>query len=189
MNKIVLFFKSPLGKIILALVLLGIGFLGGMEYKAYQIRTAIGDVFTGISDAFAGDTSVKKADDSESGATSELTKKVGFEVTEKSFSSKDYQDLNTFTFKFTNTTNKNIEGFEGDIVIRDLFGNVIKEAEISYDEGIKAGESLPYNAWLDYNQFMDEDVKLKQTDLSKLRFDWQVTTIIYEDGTKEVTGL
>lgn len=41
--------KKNVVSIIVGLVIFGIGFFAGMEYKAYTIRTALKDVFTGTS--------------------------------------------------------------------------------------------------------------------------------------------
>jgi len=38
---------------------------------------------------------------------------------------------------------------------------------------------------VDYNQFISSDEKLRSTPLDKLKYDWQVQTIIYADGSKE----
>ena len=42
-----------------------------------------------------------------------------------------------------------------------------------------------WKAGIDYNQFIDEDVKLKNTELENLKYKWEIYTIIYEDGSKE----
>jgi hypothetical protein len=47
------------------------------------------------------------------------------------------------------------------------------------------GESKLYEAVVDINPFIDGDVKLKNTDLSKLKYSWLVDTIVYADGTTE----
>ena len=44
-NDVNQFFNTITGRILLVLVLLIIGFFGGMEYKAYQVRKALGDSF------------------------------------------------------------------------------------------------------------------------------------------------
>lgn len=168
--------------LVIAVVALGIGFLGGMEYKAYQIRSAIGDAF---SDVFGEETGESDIQEEKPQASNDLTNKVGFEITNKSFTGSDFLDYNTFTFNFTNNTDKDIEGIKGYVNLNDLFGDRIKRVSFSYDEGIKAGESKLYRASIDYNQFIDEDIKLKQTELAKLKYDWEITTIIYTDGTQE----
>jgi hypothetical protein len=184
MNKLISFLKSTPGKIILLVLLLVVSFYGGMEYKAYQIRSAMKDVFSGISDVFGGNTEASKNEEKPK-ASNDLTKKVGFEITKKGFSSADFSNRITFTFQLTNNTDKNMEGVEGTVSMNDIFGNAIQEVHLSYDEGIKAGETKLYSAGVDYNQFMEKDIKLRGTELSKLKYDWQVSKIVYADGSVE----
>lgn len=173
-------FSTIVGRCVLTVIILIVGFLGGMEYKAYQIRSAIGDAFSGVFQEKNNEPERKVSFDNP------LAKKVTFEITNKGFISEDFQDSNTFTFKFTNTTNKDIEGVKGTIEFNDLFGDRIKGVSLSYDEGIKAGESKLYRASVDYNQFMEDDVLLRQTELSKLKYKWDINTIVYTDGTQDV---
>jgi hypothetical protein len=184
MNKIIVFLKSTPGKTILIVLLLVVSFYGGMEYKAYQIRSAMKEVFSGISDVFGGKTETSK-DGEKPKISNDLTKKVGFEIMKKGFSSANYSSSITFTFQFTNNTDKDIEGVEGLVTFNDIFGNTIKEVNLSYDKGLKAGEIKLYSPVIDYNQFMDSDTKLKNTELSKLKYEWQINKIVYTDGSIE----
>lgn len=180
--------KNKIKLAIVGVVALAVGFFGGMEYKAYQIRSTIEDAFLGVFD----DDTKQEVEDEMVAETKEVEKpvnelnnKVGFTVAEKKFIEGDFSDANTFTFQFVNNTDKDIEGVKGLISFNDLFGDQIKRVNISYDEGIKAGETKLYRASLDYNQFMDEDIKLRQTELDKLKYEWEVQTIIYTDGSQE----
>lgn len=117
-------------------------------------------------------------------------KKVNLEIISKGFHeadflSGDYQDQITMELKFTNKTNKEIRGVEGLLTFYDIFDNKISTTKISYDEGIPANESKVWKARKDYNQFMEGDVKLKNTELKNLKYKWEVLTIIYADGSKE----
>jgi len=174
--------KEYIKLIIVAVVALGIGFLGGMEYKAYQIRSAVSDAFSGV---FGEDTEKPVQEEKKPAVVNELTKKVPLIVADKGFIEGDFQDYITFTLQLTNTTNKDIEGMKGTLVFNDLFGDQIQRVNFSYDDGIPAGETKPYRATVDYNQFIDGDVTLRRTDLSKIKTEWDVNTIIYTDGSQE----
>lgn len=173
--------------IIIGVVVFGIGFFGGMEYKAYQIRSAMNDAFSGIFDEEETEevSEVVEKEEETPKVSNDLTQKIGFEITDKNFVEGNYQDSNNFTFQFTNNTDKDVEGIKGVITLKDLFGDQIKRVTISYDEGVAVGESKLYRASLDYNQFMDDDIKLRNTDLAKMKYEWEVSTIIYSDGTQE----
>lgn len=163
------------------IVVLGIGFLGGMEYKAYQIRKAVDEAFSGIF----GEKEDKDVREERPIVSNDLSKKVSMEITKKAFTERGYQEFNEFTLKLTNNTEKDITGVKGTITFMDLFGDTIDGANLSYDEGIKVGESKLYLAGIDYNQFIDESIELRQIDLENLKYEWEVNTIIYADGTTE----
>lgn len=173
--------KEHIKLLIAAVVALAIGFFGGMEFKSYQVRSALNDAFSGM----LGEEKPSEPEKNKPSSDNNLTDKVGLEITSKSFMNGDFQDANTFTFKFINNTDKDIAGVKGYLVLNDLFGDQIKGVNLSYDEGILAGKTTLYRASIDYNQFIDEDIKLRQTELSKLKYTWEVNTIIYADGTEE----
>jgi len=174
--------KEHIKIVIVAVVALGIGFFGGMEYKAYQIRSAIDDAFSGV---FGEEEEKPVQETTKPSAINKLTDKVPLEVIDKGFIEGDFQDYITFTFQFTNTTDKDIEGVKGQVAFNDLFGDQIQRVNLSYDEGIPAGETKLYRATVDYNPFIDDDTTLRQTDLSKIKIEWDVNTIIYIDGSQE----
>jgi hypothetical protein len=179
--------KIKIGAVVLCT--LAIGFFAGMEYKAYQIRSTIEDALSGVFDDT--NTSPEVTEEKipepkeEEKPVNDLYTKVDFAVVEKKFVEGDFSDANTFTFQFVNKTEKDIEGVKGVIHFNDIFGDQIKRVNISYDEGIKAGETKLYRASVDYNQFMEEDITLRQTELEKLKYEWEVQTIIYTDGTQD----
>lgn len=184
--------KTTTGIIVAVIVSLIIGFYGGMEYKAYQVRKIFNEATKGLSDVFGNisgssnkpdeltqkDKVVKKP-------TNSLAKRVELEITKKGFFDGDFQEQITMDLKFTNKTEKDIKGVEGIIAFYDIFDNKIKAINVSYDKGIPKDGNSVFNAGIDYNQFIDENVKLKNTDLKNLKYEWEVKTIIYEDGSKE----
>jgi hypothetical protein len=116
--------------------------------------------------------------------------KVSVEITNKGFheadwTSKDYDNVITMDVRFTNHTDKDIRGVEGALTFYDIFDNKILSINVTYDEGIPAHSSKVWNAGKRYNQFIDMDVKLKNTELQNLKYKWQMQTVVYDDGTKE----
>jgi len=116
--------------------------------------------------------------------------KVSLEITNKGFHKADYMagdsgDQITMDLKFTNNTDKEIKGVEGALTFYDIFDNQISRTKVSYDQGIPANGSKVWKSGADYNQFMDADVKLENTELKDLKYMWEVSTIIYSDGSKE----
>ena len=104
---------------------------------------------------------------------------------EADYMSGDFQNQITLDLKFTNETDKDIAGVQGILTLYDIFDNKISVITVSYDKGIPAHTSKVWASGIDYNEFIDEDVKLKNTELQNLKYKWEVNTIIYKDGSKE----
>lgn len=85
---------------------------------------------------------------------------------------------------FQNKGNKDISAIKGITHFNDVFGDNIKSINLSYDDGVKANSTATYNGSIHYNQFMDEDKKLLNTDLNKLKFIFEPQIILFTDGTK-----
>ncbi len=133
---------------------------------------------------------INQTDTTETEQIKTENKKVTIEIMSKNFHeadymSGDYQDQITMDLKFTNTTDKEIRGVEGVLTFYDIFDNKISATKVSYDKGIPANESKVWKSGTNYNQFMDEDIKLRNTELKDLKYKWEVSTIIYTDGSKE----
>lgn len=115
---------------------------------------------------------------------------VSLELKEKSFIPSDfmkgtYEDLIVLGLNFTNHSDRNIKGIQGQIRLLDIFGNEIMSPRLRYDQGVNAGETKEYNISTSYNQFIQEHKKIKDTALGDLKYEWFPTTILYEDGSKE----
>jgi len=97
----------------------------------------------------------------------------------------EFQDFITFEIAFENKTDKDIRGVKGIVSFYDIFNEKIKDIEISYDKGINKHSQKIWNAQIEFNPFIDSDVKLKNTEGGNLSYEWKPTVIIYEDGTRE----
>lgn len=104
---------------------------------------------------------------------------------EADYSSWIFQPYIAFTFEITNYGDKAIKGIEGVVTFNDLFGKEIKQCECDFSgHTIAAGETY-VNEDMSYecNRFMDDDMKLFNTDYSDLQAVYEIKTIVYEDGT------
>jgi len=92
-----------------------------------------------------------------------------------------------FTFEIFNNTTKDIKGVQGVLKIKDLFGVDIMSVSVDFTgQTIKAkGKITNSDMGMDINEFMDKHVKLYNTDFDDLKFEYEVTSIVYSDGTKE----
>lgn len=125
----------------------------------------------------------------EEALAAEIRKYLILTVYEKGFLARDiyagrYEDYITFKVAAQNTGTRSIRGFRGTVIFKDLFGETIKEVNLSEDTGLGPGEKKNYEYTLKYNQFIDSDVKLQEKALSNMKVEWQPKTVLFTDGTK-----
>jgi hypothetical protein len=182
--------KKNLLRAALAALIFIVGFFSGMEYKAYQIRSALTEGLKGITGMMDGKTTINQKTEDPI-AANKLREKVDLTITSKKFDpanieNTQYQNYITMGFKFSNKTAKDIRGVEGTVIFYDIFQNEIKRVNISYDDTpIAANTDKTWVASIKYNQFMDSDIKLNNTELENLKYVWLPSTIIYQDGSSD----
>lgn len=120
----------------------------------------------------------------------ELANAVTLNVYNKNVIPKDtsawrFSDFVELKMNCKNNTDKDIVAVKGDIKITDLFGNAILDISLLYDtETIPAkGEIDIEDIGLEVNQFMDEHIKLRDTEFSKLKFSFETKSVAFSDGT------
>ncbi len=98
-----------------------------------------------------------------------------------------YSPRAEFTFEVFNKTEKDIKGVQGALTIKDLFGVDIMMSNLDF-----TGKTIPANGsvvfdtlGIDINQFLNEHVKVYNTNFEDLNFEYKVTSIVYSDGTSE----
>jgi hypothetical protein len=95
-----------------------------------------------------------------------------------------YQDVITIVLAFENKTDKDLSGFKGKAHFADMFGDTIQTVNLSYDKTIPARKAIRWSGEVKYNQFMSEDIKLRQVATDKIKFSFEPTVIIFSDGTR-----
>lgn len=86
---------------------------------------------------------------------------------------------------YENKTDKDIKGVKGLLKITDIFGDKIINLNWPYDRGVAAKQTaVERGVGLKVNQFMDDHMKLWNSDIDKLKATFEVQTIIFADGTK-----
>lgn len=101
----------------------------------------------------------------------------------KGFEKYDYEEYLTYSLAFNNKSDKDIRAFKGSLSIQDLFDTEIKSINLTIDDPIKAGETFKGTYTTDYNQFKDEDSRLKNKDMENLKIVWTPEKIIFTDGS------
>lgn len=120
------------------------------------------------------------------------SKKVTVYVTDKknldiNYNVGRYSPRVEFTFKVYNNTSKSIKGVQGILGIKDLFGVDIMSSSLDFTgQIIGANDDIVVSGMgIDINQFKDDHVKIYNTNFDDLKFEYEVTSIIYEDGKTE----
>lgn len=164
---------------------------GGLEGKT--VGKLIEEQRKILADAETKDKEAKRlaeeAAKKEVQVAAELSKYIVVAPFKKSFhnanwQSQEYEDTISITFVFENKGNKDIKAFKGEAVFKDAFGELIKKSNLTYDEGIKAGQKMNWNGSMKYNQFMDDHKKFRNTELENMKFEWKPIAIIFADGSK-----
>ncbi|PNV63917.1 hypothetical protein C0033_00880 [Clostridium sp. chh4-2] len=107
-------------------------------------------------------------------------------VTDKSSTVGKYSQLYCpLIFDVTNHTDKDIQGIEGILTIKDLFGKEIISSECDFTgQTLSVGQTVTIDSLrFSVNQFMDDHMKLYNTDYKDLKFEYTVTQIVFTDGT------
>lgn len=92
-----------------------------------------------------------------------------------------------FDINIANLTKKSIKGIQGILIIKDLFGEKIISLNCDFTgKTIPANDNRTYEGiGFDINQFMDNHVKVYNEKFEDLIFEYEVTKIVYSDGTQE----
>ena len=118
----------------------------------------------------------------------ELREDILLTVVSKGFEAADYQanrmrDAISLSCVYKNRSKKGIRAFTGIIQFSDLFGKKIKDVHMTITDPIEADNTGDWFGSLNYNQFMDDDIQLRNTSLSDMKVEWLPSSIIYSDGS------
>ncbi|OOQ62138.1 hypothetical protein [Mucilaginibacter pedocola] len=124
-----------------------------------------------------------KAEAEEKAKAEQFNKILTVAVYDKGYEEADYEDYITYKISFQNKGSKDIRAFKGSLTVTDLFDSEIKSFNMTMDDGVKAGATFSDTYTTKYNQFMDEDVRLKNKDFKDLKFSFKPLKVIFADGT------
>ncbi len=146
-----------------------------------------------LAEADAKDKEAKKlaaeAAEKEALLIKELSKDIMVSPFKKSFRKANfeegtYQDKILISFVFVNKSTKDIRAFKGTVIFNDLFGKKLKETNLSYEDGIKAGQKKNWVGELPYNDFLPGQRTFRDATLDNIKFEWQPQVIIFTDESK-----
>lgn len=121
----------------------------------------------------------------------EMQRALSVQVLSKSFVPADpmnsgtYEDSIALTIQFHNTGSKVVRAIKGFLAFNNQFGDRIYRVDLDVEQGsIAAGALYTSTYSIDYNQFEDDMVRLKNTDLANMRVQWVPLSIIFGDGSQ-----
>jgi hypothetical protein len=107
------------------------------------------------------------------------------QVSNKSFQEIEYQDYIIWDTTYTSNDQKDIRSFKGTLIFGDLFGEPQFRVNVTVDTQLAAGKSISEEGTgNDFNMFRDEHKWLRATNLSEMTIDFQVSNVLYTDGTR-----
>ena len=90
----------------------------------------------------------------------------------------------TFDIAFENKGENDIAGVKGKLKIMDMFGDKVLNLNWAFDQGVTSHKTyVEKGSGLKINQFMDDHMKLWNADYEKLKFQFDVSKIVFKDGT------
>ncbi|WP_051525747.1 hypothetical protein [Butyrivibrio proteoclasticus] len=103
----------------------------------------------------------------------------------KNYNQNRYSDRVEMTFRLENMTDKDIKGVQGILTISDMFGEEIMSSGCDFTGNvIPAKSSIDVSGLgFDINEFLDYHVKLYNTALEDLIFSYEISNVIYADGS------
>lgn len=136
------------------------------------------------TDADVKPTSEQKASKAKPPASEQI---ISVTLLNKVFSEKKYGHGIYFDLKFTaSNLDKPARAIKGSLLINDLFGEKIMAIKWPLNDPIAPNESkTETGTGFDYNQFMSEHQRVRDTSLENLRASFRVDSILYEDGTRQ----
>ena len=111
-----------------------------------------------------------------------MKKIFSVDVTDKYIHEQDYQDYIAMEMKMENKSNRTIQGVKFKIEVTNMFGDDLGRFSFTHDEKISPKDSYSTTGLWDYNQFMDDDTRFKNTDFEKMTIITTPKKIIFEDG-------
>jgi hypothetical protein len=109
------------------------------------------------------------------------SKGIKIEVVDKYMHEGEYKTTTALKVKFTNTSGKDIRAVEYDLIIRDLFGDVVRTLNVKAPTRVPTGKALLSSYHYRYNQYIDEDMALANMKLENMKISWRIASIIYDD--------
>jgi hypothetical protein len=117
-----------------------------------------------------------------------MRESISVGILEKGFHNKDiyngdFDDDIAVTTQYHNLSPKTISGVKGTLSFYDQFGSRITGFRIEYQKDLRPGAVIAVPEYYKYNQFREQDQKLRATPLAKLKVVWEPERLNFADGS------
>lgn len=125
----------------------------------------------------------KEAELAEAEKAKKMTDAVTVTITGKEFYSADWDSSNVFKFAIKNKSSKTIDAIKFNFEVYNKLGDKIGDGyEMSLtSDKIAPNEVYTNGAYYDYNEFIDDNVVIKNSNYEDLKFVVKVEKIVYTD--------
>lgn len=164
-----------------------IGYFAGREHVKYEMRRIFKSGIESIADGInrGGDSKSSKTKVGGKKKKEKEIKTLPVKILDKRYEKKEYQDYISISLEFTNNLKKALRAYQGYTVFTDILGNKIITVTLKNQEIVAEGETFTWAGTINFNQFMQSHIELKNTSLDDLRIKFILDKVIYTDGTEE----
>lgn len=115
-----------------------------------------------------------------------FNKRLTVAVLSKTNKMRDYEHDVVFSVAYQNNSNKPLRALNGVLIVTSLLGNPIMKIKWETTHTIASGDRwVESDNGVSINQFIPNQVKLWESKYEDLKFTFNVTKILYTDGTVE----
>jgi hypothetical protein len=100
---------------------------------------------------------------------------------DRDYSAGRFQPTLEIDVAFQNTTDRDITAIRGVFLFADSFNAPIKQVSLTFEDGVRAGDTVVWHGSMRINEFVREDVRL-WSDATSLRATWEPTGVLFSDG-------
>ena len=151
-----------------------------LEDKSYQ------DILKEAKDYKIEQDKLKaEAEKLEAEKAKKMSDALSVSITGKGFDEGEWDSSNVIKYAVKNKTNKTIDALKFSFKVYDKLGDEIGDGyQMSItDDKIAPNQVYSNEAYYDYNQFMDRDIKIRNSKFEDLKFVIKVIKVVYTDGS------
>ena len=95
----------------------------------------------------------------------------------------DFQDAILIELEIRNDSDKDVRAFDGVLMFTDLLDNKINATKLAINNLIGAHGTVTWNGQMNYNQFDDEDRRLRSAEMANMKTVFRSRKVLFADGT------